>query len=183
MNNWENHNPEEISQLVKDSLLKAAELEAKLNDLNCPRLSDLYLKEEGKNRFRQVKLFNELRYEANNENEFKGLYVFAKEIEGIITPVYVGRSRTVFRRLRQHGWGKEHNECTLAYRFAKREYHKNNIKVKRKDVTQKELEFGREMVQNFKVALIPVPKDYDLYLLEVLLAGYWKTKWNSFRTH
>ncbi len=183
MNNWENHHPEKIEQLVKDSLLKAIVLEEKLQDENCPRLSDLYIKEEGKNRFRQVGLFKGLGYEANNKNEFKGLYVFAEEIDGRITPVYVGISRTVFRRLKQHGWGKHHNECTLAYKLAKRKFHKENPKVKRKEVIEDELKFGREAVQNLKVALIPVQEDYDLYILEVLLAGYWKTKWNSFRTY
>lgn len=183
MNNWENHHPEKIEQLVKDSLLKAAVLETKLQDENCPRLSDLYLKEEGRNRFRQIDLFKSLGYMANNKNEFKGLYVFAEEINNRITPIYVGISRTVFRRLKQHGWGKNHNECTLAYRLAKREFHKENHKVKRVEVLDQELNFGRKAVQNFKVALIPVQEDYNLYLLEVLLAGFWKTKWNSFRTH
>lgn len=42
---------------------------------------------------------------------------------------------------------------------------------------------AKEEIQNYKVALYAVPKDFDLYFLEVTLAGIFKTKWNSFRTH
>lgn len=183
MNNWKNHHPEKIEQLVKDSLLKAAVLEDKLEDENCPKLSDLYLKEKEKNRFRQKDLFNSLGYEANNKNEFKGLYVFAEEIGGVITPVYVGISRTIFRRLKQHGWGSLHNQCTLAYLIAINKFHNNKYKGLRTDIDNEKLEFGKNIVRNYKVAMIHVPEDFNLYFLEVTLAGYWKTKWNSFRTH
>jgi hypothetical protein len=46
-----------------------------------------------------------------------------------------------------------------------------------------DLSAKKEVVRNLHVALIPVQEDYDLYFLEVALAGILKTKWNSFRTH
>lgn len=48
---------------------------------------------------------------------------------------------------------------------------------------EKELTSKKEMVRSFKVALFTVKKDYEIYFLEVALAGILKTKWNSFRTH
>src|SRR5690606_15651002 len=115
-------------------------------------------------------------------NEFKGLYVFGKEVNNEIIPVYIGISRTVYRRLRQHGFGKLHNECTLAYLMAKHE----NTEIERATIHenfQEELVKNKYKVSAFKVVLIPIKSDYELYFLEVSLAGILKTKWNSFRTH
>ena len=41
----------------------------------------------------------------------------------------------------------------------------------------------QEIIQNYKVVLVEVQNDYDLYFLEVSLAGIFNTKWNSFKTH
>ena len=107
------------------------------------------------------------------------MYVFGEEIDGKVTPVYVGISRTVYRRLRQHGFGKLHNESTLAYLMAKNE----NEELTRASSSNSILEPKKEILRNFKVALYPVLNDYELYFYEVALAGILKTKWNTFRTH
>lgn len=39
------------------------------------------------------------------------------------------------------------------------------------------------LIRNFKVVLVNIENDYELYFLEVALAGIFKTKWNSFKTH
>lgn len=174
---------------MKDVLKLAINLEKSLNSDSCPRLNDLYYY-EGIIR-KNFALFNSLGYYPNSrkgkniksDNEFKGLYVFGEQEEKVCTPVYVGISRTVYRRLRQHGWGKAHNECTLAYIIANDEIHNGGWKLNRKKLPIEDLNHGKEIVRNFKVAMIHIPEDYDLYLFEVLLAGFWKTKWNSFRTH
>ena len=53
----------------------------------------------------------------NCKNELKGLYIMGQTSKNKVIPVYVGISRTIFRRIRQHGWGKNHNECTLALSY------------------------------------------------------------------
>jgi hypothetical protein len=93
--------------------------------------------------------------------------------------VYVGISRAVFRRLRQHGFGKLNNEATLAYLMAKNE----NEEITRASCSNSILEPKKEILRNYKVALYPVLNDYELYFYEVALSGVFKTKWNSFRTH
>jgi len=136
-------------------------------------------------------LFNALGYTANinsktsqsnkNNNEFKGLYVFGEEKNNGVEPVYIGISRrTVYRRLRQHGWGTKHNECSLAYlmaRFDDKELMRATVDNDLHLVPKKAI------IQSYKVALFSVENDYDLYFLEVALAGKFKTFWNSFRTH
>lgn len=189
MNNWNHKYPKNIPQLIDDNLSIAIKLEKRLNDESCPKLAELY-SNEGKVK-RQQQKFNKLGYEPNvkgskkvkSNNEFKGLYVFGEELNGKVTPVYVGISRTVFRRLRQHGWGSKHNQCTLAYLLAIDNFYDNNYNGARIDVEDDKLQFGKDIVQNFKVTIIGIPEDFNLYFLEVTLAGHWKTKWNSFRTH
>ena len=189
MNNWNQEYPKSIRELVENNLSTAIELEKKLNDGNCPRLCELYIND--KKVKRQSHKFYDLGYVPNvigskknkSNNEFKGLYVFGEEQNNKVTPVYVGISRTVYRRLRQHGWGAMHNQCTLAYLIAINKLHNNKYKGLRTDIDKEKLEFGKNIVRNYKVAMIHVPEDFNLYFLEVTLAGYWKTKWNSFRTH
>jgi len=117
---------------------------------------------------------------SKSNNEFKGLYFFGEKIGNEIIPVYVGISRTVYRRLRQHGWGKQHNECTHAYLMANK---KNKNEKNRAEFPDDLLEIERQKILSFNVFLYPVEQDYDLYFMEVALAGILKTKWNSFKTH
>jgi hypothetical protein len=95
----------------------------------------------------------------------------------------VGISRSVFRRLKQHAWGKKHNECSLAYLKTKHNFEIDNIEISRATITNEDMLPAKNIIQNYKVVLIPVKKDYDLYFLEIAIAGILKTKWNSFRTH
>ncbi|RXG30670.1 hypothetical protein [Leeuwenhoekiella marinoflava] len=165
----------------------------RLNHKKCSTIADLYFElhktctvQPEYSVIRNKKAFNELGYLPNiksgkvkSNNEFKGLYVFGEEMDCKVRPVYVGISRTVYRRLRQHGFGKLHNESTLAYLMAKNE----NEDLTRASSSNSILEPKREILRNFKVALYPVLNDYELYFYEVALAGILKTKWNTFRTH
>lgn len=110
-------------------------------------------------------------------NEFKGLYIFFDKDN---KPVYVGISRSVYKRLAQHGWGKKHNQCSLAYLMAK-DKDKN---LSRSEVQNEEhLEPQKVKIRNYKVVLHPVSCNYELYYLEIALAVKLKTYWNSFKTH
>ena len=183
--------PSNLSALLNDANEMASTISAKLNSNSCPTINSFYYelhktcgaKPEYSIR-RDKKAFNDLGYDPNvnsgkfkSKNEFKGLYVFGEEVKGKINPVYVGISRTVYRRLRQHGFGKKHNECTLAYLMAK------NEKLTRVICTNNILQPKKEVIRKYKLVLYPVLDDYKLYFYEVALAGIFKTKWNSFRTH
>lgn len=190
-----NYNKELYPTDLQELLIKANNIAdiitQKLNDYDCLTLSNLYEVKSGKT-YRKTELWNNLGYgpspdtknvnEGKTKNEYKGIYVFGEVDNNKVTPVYVGISRTIYRRLRQHGWGKKHNECSLGYLMAK----KNNVAISRANIHinfDEELILKKEKVKSFKVALFPVEKDYELYFLEVALAGKLKTKWNSFRTH
>lgn len=165
----------------------------KLQKNDCPTINDLYIKVKRTyaNGCRHIisrnkELFNAQGYDPNIQaanskslNEFKGLYVFGELGSHSIHPVYVGISRSVYRRLKQHGYGTLHNECTLAYLLAS----DKDKSITRSTSDHIILKPQKEIVRNFKVALYPVDNDYELYFYEVVLAGIFKTKWNSFRTH
>lgn len=177
--------PENLEILLKEADELAVTLQIELSKNSTPKLNDLYRVVKGKT-IRQKEVFEHLGYFPNEvsgkstkDNEFKGLYIFGEEIDNKVVPVYVGISRTIFRRLRQHGWGKLHNECSLAYLFTK----ELNSGTSRNSVTHSELHPSKKQIRNFKVVLLAVENDYDLYFLEVALSGFLKTKWNSFRTH
>jgi signal recognition particle subunit SEC65 len=186
LNSWGEYIPKDINILLEKSHEIANVLQTKLQANNCPTLDDLYKR---KSRIeRQKNVFESLGYKPSfeqkdnpkNKNEFKGLYLFGEEIDGVITPVYIGISRTIYRRLRQHGFGKRHNECTLAYNIAKQ---KINFKKERKDFCEKLLFEERDKMLKFKVALFEVEEDYNLYFHEIAIAGILKTKYNTFKTH
>jgi hypothetical protein len=181
-----NHLLDKVNEISID-ILKA------LSKTNCASINDLYYElhktcgvQPECSIIRNKKAFTILGYDPNiksgkvkSNNEFKGLYVFGEELDGAIKPVYVGISRAVFRRLRQHGFGKLNNEATLAYLMAKNE----NDEITRASCSNSILEPKKEILRNYKVALYPVLNDYELYFYEVALSGVFKTKWNSFRTH
>lgn len=180
--------PKNLTHLLNHADEVAKTILEKLNSPSCKKVSELYSANNGKIK-RIKKEFDELGYIANepdtidNPNEFKGLYIFGKEEKGSVIPVYIGISRTVFRRLRQHGWGKNHNQCSLAYLKTRAKWEKEGKKSNRSTITSDDMGTAREVIQNYKVVLCPVSEDYNLYFLEVALAGKFKTKWNSFRTH
>lgn len=133
MNYKEEEYPKNLNLILEKANDISSNILKKLNHKECPTIADLSvempktsgLKPEFSIR-RNVKLFNELGYVPNIEsgkvssnNEFKGLYIFGELVNNKIVPVYIGISRTVYRRLRQHGFGKLHNECSLAYLMAK----------------------------------------------------------------
>lgn len=95
-------------------------------------------------------------------------------------PCYVGISGTIFRRLKQHGWYKLHNEATLAYLKASS---KEKYIGERKNLEYTKIEEQQKIIRQYKVATIAEPIDFDLYFMEVYISGKLKTLWNSFKTH
>jgi predicted GIY-YIG superfamily endonuclease len=174
--------PENLSVLLNYADEVAENILVNLNNKNAKSVCDLYSEVNGKI-IRNKKVFDELGYTPNDSNEFKGLYIFGEEQNGKVIPVYVGISRSIFRRLKQHAWGKLHNECTLAYLKTKHQWEIVGKEAKRDSITHEDMLPAKEIIQNYKVVLVEVQNDYDLYFLEVSLAGIFNTKWNSFKTH
>lgn len=108
--------------------------------------------------------------EKTEGKKIKGIYVLASEKEGVIQPIYVGISRDILVRLKNHGWGKTNFQSTLLKKMFQAESDNNrDLKLK--------------SIQNCYVYIIPIASDYDLYIQEAMLAGLLKTEWNTFRTH
>ena len=75
---------------------------------------------------------------------------------------------------------KAHNETSYSYLKAN---HFTNYKGNRKELPSADLYLQQEKIKNYRLIVIPEPNDYDLYFMEVYIAGKLKTKWNSFKTH
>lgn len=183
--------PKDLEILLMEARKIADTLLEKLKHPDSKTLGELFVK-IGDKRYRHESLFNNLGLGPNvytgksknpkRNNEFKGIYLYGQVMNDSVIPVYTGISRTVYRRLRQHGFGENHNESSLAYLIAQsnnKEISRANIHIKYK----KDFKLKKSVVQSFKVAMYPVENDYDLYFFEVAIAGILKTKWNSFRTH
>ncbi len=118
------------------------------------------------------------------KNEVKGIYIFYDDD----IPVYVGISRKILARLKNHFLGKTHFQATLVYLMLRDKHDKRGEEYMGKRdqlpifIEERET-LQEEMRENWKISIIPIPKNYELYMTEVFLACLLKTKWNSFETH
>ncbi len=177
MNFLEHPYPSSMQDIIEKSEQNINLLVEKLNYKNCSSLNDLYkVDSEGdvvRNKIEfdkmNLTLNSMLNTNSKSNNELKGLYLFGEVGEdNKVVPVYIGISRTIFRRLRQHGWGKVSNHASLAKLMSE---DKNDLLP------------SKEIIKKYKVAIVTENFDYDLYFMEVYIAGKLKTKWNNFRTH
>lgn len=178
--------PNDINELIKKCDDVIDRIQKRFSDNGCLIVKDLYDNDKG---HRQKDFVKKLQVECNTklndkikkDNEVKGLYVFGELYEtGNVIPVYVGISRTIFRRLYQHTWGTKHNEASFAYLKAKSRLEHS---TKRETLALSEIQSEQEKIKNYRLIVIPELNDYDLYFMEVYIAGKLKTKWNSFKTH
>lgn len=178
--------PEDINKLIlkcEDAIIK---IERQFSDSRCLIVKDLYHQDKGHKQKDFVQKLQltcnaKLNQKVKTNNEVTGLYVFGEiETSGIVKPVYIGISRTIFRRLYQHTWGKTHNETSFSYLKAK---HFTDYKGNRNNLPLTDLCFQQEKIKNYRLVVIPEDLEYDLYFMEVYIAGRLKTKWNSFKTH
>lgn len=117
--------------------------------------------------------------------DFSGAYVFLENSKAI----YVGISRGVITRIRQHLTGKTHYDATLAFRMAQLASPKIEG-VRQRKLLMKNAGFLRYFEEKKKhlstlsVAFVEVTNPVELYLFEVYAAMALDTgQWNSFRTH
>jgi hypothetical protein len=114
--------------------------------------------------------------------DFSGCYVLVHEEK----PFYVGISRTVVQRLRQHVTGNTHFDASLAYRMAtKRTGHKMKRSDAMRDATfHTAFDEAQALLRDYAVAFIDIDNPLELYLFEVYCAMELDTcEWNTFRTH
>lgn len=177
--------PENFNQLIEKCEKTILKINENFANPNCLMVKDLYVDDT---RERKIDFLEKLAVTCNSklhknvktQNELQGLYVLGELNKGKIIPIYIGISRTVFRRLRQHVWGKKHNEASLAYLQAK-------IRIghakERLHLDVSEFETEQRIIKDYRLVVIPETNHYDLYFMEVYIAGRLKTKWNSFKTH
>ena len=120
--------------------------------------------------------------ELNLQKDFKGCYVMYEKNE----PFYVGISRCVVSRLRQHVRGNTHFEATLAYRIAKKEFpHKSTRDEAMKDPGFiEQFNYAKERIGRMHVVFVEIEDPLALYIFEPYCAMKYKTsEWNTFETH
>jgi len=160
--------PEDLKKIIDKCALDAKTLVNKLNQPECLKLGDLYTHGSGRTVKRKHAIPKD--WLSNNGTEITGLYLFGEEVEnGQIIPLYTGISRTVFRRLRQHGWGKSKSEASFAYRLSNR-----NIDG---------LPAMQSKIKQLRVVVLPIKDDDELYISEFVVAKLLNTAHNEFRTH
>lgn len=101
-------------------------------------------------------------------------------------PVYVGISRKVISRLRQHVRGTTHFDASLAYRMAeaKNPHDQQRSEAMRRPAFKKEFLKAQSYLKGLQVAIVEIPDDLELYLFEVYCSMELDTaKWNTFKTH
>lgn len=113
--------------------------------------------------------------------DFSGCYVVMAE-----HPVYVGISRGVFKRLRQHVTGRTHSDATLAYRMAEEDM--NHSMTRARAMANPEFlavfHAKRDYLCGLRAAAVEIANPVELHLFEVYAAlALGTSTWNTFRTH
>lgn len=123
----------------------------------------------------------------------RGIYVFYENG----TAIYVGRSRNITQRFRQHQQqSSDHHSATFAFLIAKMDAVKAGINIKNKtgkNMTRDELQKSQPFKQYFseakkrvammKVQVIRIDDPVEQTLFEVYAALELKTKYNTWDTH
>ena len=120
--------------------------------------------------------------ELNLQKDFKGCYVMFEKDKA----VYVGISKCVIRRLKQHVCGNTHYSATLAYRIANKEFPHN---LTRNDAMKdpgfvEQFNYAKERIGLMQVIFVEIKHPLVLNIFEPYCAMKYKTgEWNLFETH
>ena len=101
-------------------------------------------------------------------------------------PFYVGISKKVIERIRQHLRGRSHFEATLAYRITERKVRTKRTRAEnmKSRTFMRCFARERERLASANVAFVEVSNPLELYVFEVYAATELQTgEWNSFDTH
>lgn len=116
------------------------------------------------------------------KSDFSGCYVLIDAGR----PIYVGISRAVIGRLRQHVFGKTHSDASLAYRMAaKQSPHEVTRSQAMQDMAFKSsFDAAQTYLRSLNCATIAIDNPLELYLFEAFCAMELDTaRWNTFVTH
>jgi predicted GIY-YIG superfamily endonuclease len=125
-----------------------------------------------------------------NEKRYKGLYLWVEKKSN--TPVYVGISQHIEKRISDHATASSKSMATWAYLMAKAESERFLIAhaaLRNEYPDSKKYDFGlreefQKYIQKECYCLVLLERnDYLLYLMEVYAAIKYKTYWNLFHTH
>lgn len=117
--------------------------------------------------------------------DFSGLYVFIEKSK----PIYVGISRGVVARVRQHLTGRTHFDATLAFRMAgltapRIEGPRQRKLLMKNQIFLEHFEKAKKHLSSLAVAFVEIRNPVELYVFEVYAAMALDTAtWNTFRTH
>lgn len=115
-------------------------------------------------------------------HEFHGCYVFT--FRG--SPKYVGISRKVITRIRQHVLdGSKQGTATLAAKMAARALGAETVtKTTKLAGWQHAFENAKKTIRRWRVAFIIIENDLEMHIFEAYCAMRLDTHvWNTFRTH
>jgi hypothetical protein len=116
------------------------------------------------------------------EDDLSGCYVFMRGVR----PIYVGISRSVLARIRQHLRGRGHLDASLAYAMAQ---DRQPTPGSRSDAMKnrrflRAFDAARRGLSQMNVAAVVIENPLELHVFEAYAAMKLKTsKWNTFRTH
>jgi predicted GIY-YIG superfamily endonuclease len=101
-------------------------------------------------------------------------------------PFYVGISRSLIQRLRQHLTGRTHYDASLAYMMAKskKEHSMKRAEAMTDETFRRAFDEAQQLLRNCKAAFIEISNPLELYLFEAYCAMELDTStWNTFKTH
>lgn len=114
--------------------------------------------------------------------DFPGCYVLIERDR----PVYVGISRKVFTRLRQHVLADTHNSATLAYRIAatRTRHGMRRGDAMRDPAFRSAFSDAQEYLRGLQAAYVRIDNPLVLHVFEAYAALELGTaEWNTFETH
>ena len=127
-----------------------------------------------------------LRRRFNLDKEPSGCHVLTDEGR----PVYVGISRAVITRLREHVLGTDHMTATLAYKIAATRHPHGMTATLAMEDREFRLRFqeSRDYLMGLSTAWVEIPNPLELYFFEPYCAmelgtGINMGGWNTFVTH
>lgn len=120
--------------------------------------------------------------EVGRDADFPGCYAMLDSGR----PFYVGISRKVFARLRQHVLADTHNSATLAYRMATvwTGHAMRRSEAMADPDFKREFDRAREKIRSLDVAYVEIDNPLVLHVFETYAALELGTgEWNTFETH
>lgn len=116
------------------------------------------------------------------EGDFSGCYTLLEDQRS----VYVGISRGVLERVRQHMLGRSHFDASLAYLIAQRRRPTKGKRAANMEIADFRVAFdeAQAYLRRLNVAAVRIDNPLELHVFEAYAAmALGTSEWNTFRTH